>query len=198
MALQIKKGEKLNITKAAQDAGNTNLAKLTAGAGWDPATEGAEIDLDLVAILIGSDGKAIGDKNGNGSNLDEAVCYFEQLDTIPGLKHSGDSLTGEGEGDDEQIVITLADIPAEAQKIAIVIASYSGEKFGDIANAFVRIEDDKGNELVRYDLSENYGGTKGVLMGEVSRNGDQWEFKAVGEAREGADFSAVIESFGVY
>lgn len=193
--LQIKKGESLNITKAAADAGVT-LSNLIAGAGWDPASEGAEIDLDLMVVLVGEDGKALPDKNGQNGNLDEALCYFDNKEGIPGLKHTGDNLTGQGDGDDEQIHITLSSLPTEAKKALVVIASYSGQPFGQVKSAFVRLEAD-GKELGRYELTENYGDTKGVVMGELVRNGDNWEFKALGEKREG-DFNKVLEGFGLH
>ena len=79
-----------------------------------------------MAVLIGADGKALPDANSNGSNADEALLFFNNKD-LPGLHHTGDNLTGEGDGDDEQIVITLADVSANVNEIAIVVASYSGE-----------------------------------------------------------------------
>lgn len=194
MSLDIKKGESLNISKTAADAG-APLVKLVAGAGWD-AKGDKNIDLDLLAVYVGEDGKAIPDANGNGTNLDEAVCYFSNKD-LPGAHHTGDNLTGEGEGDDEQIVFTLADVPANAKEIAIVIASYSGEKFSEVENAFVRMVNESGNtELVKFKLKEGMGDTRGVELGRVVRNGSEWEFKATGRNIEG-DFNEIVASFGV-
>src|SRR5690349_20235309 len=136
MSLSISKGETINISKAAQDAG-TPLSKLVAGAGWDAAS-GKKIDLDLLTVYLDESGKAIPDENANGTNADEAVCAFFNKNP-KGAHHTGDNLTGEGDGDDEQIILTLADVPASVKEIAVVIASYSGEKFGEVKNAFVRM-----------------------------------------------------------
>ncbi len=196
MSVTLQKGAKVSLAKANTDAGSTSpLTKLVAGAGWD-AKGGKDIDLDLVAVLIGSDGKAIPDANGNGTNLDEAVVFFNNL-TVSGLAHSGDNLTGEGDGDDEQITVTLADVPANVNEVAIVVASYSGETFGEVENAFVRLVNADGNtELAKYELKDGMGSTKGVELGRVKRNGAEWDFEATGKNIDG-DFTAIVSSYGV-
>lgn len=196
MSVSLQKGSKVNLQKANTDAGSTTpLTKLVAGAGWD-AKSGKSIDLDLVAVLIGSDGKAIPDANGNGTNLDEAVVFFNNLQ-VEGLKHSGDNLTGEGDGDDEQITVDLASVPANVQEVAVVVASYSGETFGEIENAFVRLVNANGDtELAKYELKDGMANTKGVELGRVKRNGSEWEFEATGKNIDG-DFSAIVASYGV-
>lgn len=195
MALDIKKGDSLNITKAAEEAG-VSLSKLVAGAGWDAAAEGKKIDLDLMVVLLGDDGKALPDADGKDGNLNEALCYFGNKEGIKGLKHTGDNLTGDGDGDDEQILMNLDELPSEAKKALVVIASYSGQPFGEVKNAFVRLEAE-GTDLGRYELTENYGDTKVVVMGELVRNGDAWDFKALGDKVEG-DFNAALASFGLH
>ena len=193
--MNISKGEGLNISKAAADAG-TSIDKLTAGASWDPASEGASVDLDLLTVYLDESGKAIPDESSNGTNADEAVCAFFNKDP-KGAHHTGDNLTGEGDGDDEQIVLTTADIPANVKEVAVVIAAYSGQKFGDVKNAAVRMLGADGTtELVKYQLTENYADTRGVEMGRVVRNGSEWEFKATGEARDGS-FKEIVSSYGV-
>jgi len=195
MSLTITKGEGINISKAAQDAG-APLHKLVAGAGWDAAAEGRSIDLDLLTVYLDQDGKAIPDENSNGTNADEAVCAFFNKDP-KGAHHTGDNLTGDGDGDDEQIVVTLADVPANVKEVAVVIASYSGQTFGEVKNAFVRMVNVDGNtELVKYDLTDNYSSTRAVEMGRLVRNGSEWDFKATGESRDG-DFKGVLSGYGV-
>lgn len=192
--MQITKGQTVSLSKAATDAG-AELKKLVAGAGWDAAND-KKIDLDLLTVYLGEDGKAIPDENGNGTNADEAVCAFFNKDP-KGAHHTGDNLTGEGEGDDEQIVLTLADVPANVKEIAVAIASYSGEKFGEVQNAFVRMVNSDGDaELGKFTLTDQYADAKGVEMGRVSRTADGWEFKATGVALTG-DFKAQVESYGV-
>lgn len=190
MSVTLEKGQKLDLNKEA----NGSLSKLVAGAGWDGKSD-APIDLDLVAILLGADGKALADANGNGTNLDEAVAFFNNL-TLPGVKHSGDNLTGEGDGDDEQITFDLASLPQEVKEIAVVVASYSGETFDQVANAFVRmVNGDDNAELGKYTLTD-MGATKGVELGRIKRDGDNWAFEATGKSIEG-DFKAVVASYGV-
>lgn len=193
--VSLTKGQSLSLTKAAADAGKT-LSKLVAGAGWDPADEGKEIDLDLLAVYLGEDGKAIPDANGNGSNADEALIFFNNKD-VAGAHHTGDNLTGEGDGDDEQIEFTLADIPANVKEVAVVVASYSGQSFGEIKSAVVRMVNADGNEeMAKHELSGDHGSTKAVELGRIVRNGDGWDFKATGENVAG-EFKAVVESYGV-
>jgi tellurium resistance protein TerD len=190
MSVTLQKGDSVNLSKEAP-----NLAKLVAGAGWD-AKAGRSIDLDLLTVYIGEDGKAIPDANGNGTNLDEAVCFFNNL-TMPGARHTGDNLTGEGEGDDEQIELTLANIPSNVKEVAVVIASYSGEKFSEVENAFVRMVNADGNtELAKYELKEGMGDTKGVELGRVVRDGSEWKFNATGQNIAG-DFKGIVASYGV-
>lgn len=197
MSISLVKGAAVSLQKANADAGvSTPLTKVVAGAGWD-AKAGKSIDLDLLTVLIGTDGKAIPDANGNGTNLDEAVTFFNNLDGIPGVKHSGDNRTGEGDGDDEQIVITLADVPANAQEIAVVLASYSGETFGEVENAFVRLVNADGDvELAKYEVTSGFGAEKGIELGRLKRNGSEWDFVAAGNAIPG-DFTQIVASYGV-
>lgn len=193
--MNISKGQGLDITKAAKDAG-AELKVLVAGAGWDPANEGTDIDLDLLTVFLGEDGKAIPDENGNGTNADEAVCAFFNKDP-KGAHHAGDNLTGEGDGDDEQIEITLANVPSNVKEIAVVVASYSGQTFGDVKNAFIRMVNKDGDkELAKYELSGDYGSTRGVELGRVSRQGDSWAFTATGKSIDG-NFRQIVESYGV-
>ena len=196
MSVSLQKGTTVSLAKASADAGvSTPLTKVIAGAGWD-AKDGKSIDLDLLTVLIGNDGKAIPDANGNGTNLDEAVTFFNNLDGIAGVKHSGDNLTSEGDGDDEQIEVTLADVPANANEIAVVVASYSGEKFSEIENVHVRLVNADGNvEMAKLELKDGLGDTKGVELGRLVRNGSEWDFKATGNTIAG-DFTQIVASYG--
>jgi tellurium resistance protein TerD len=196
MSISLTKGDTVDLKKAAADAGSTApLTKVTFGAGWD-AKNGQDIDLDLFAVLIGDDGKAIPDANGNGTNLDEAVLFFKNL-SLPGLQHSGDNLTGEGEGDDEQITVDLSSVPANVKEVAITVASYSGQTFGEVDNAFVRaFNADDQKEMAKFTLNDHAADTKGVELGRLKRNGDNWEFVATGSNIAG-DFTQIVASYGV-
>lgn len=195
MGVSLTKGQSVDLTKAAADAGKT-LSKLVAGAGWDSTQEGKEIDLDLLAVYLGDDGKAIPDANSNGTNADEALIFFNNKD-VAGAHHTGDNLTGEGDGDDEQIEFTLASIPANVKEVAVVVASYSGQTFGEVKNAFVRIVNADGNEeMAKHELSGDHGSTKAVELGRLVRKGDNWDFKVTGDNVAG-EFTDVVKSYGV-
>lgn len=199
MSVSLTKGETVSLTKAAQDAGSTApLTKVVAGAGWD-GTSSAPVDLDLMIVLVGEDGKALPDANSNGSNADEALLFFSNKD-LPGLHHTGDNLTGEGDGDDEQIVVTLGDVAANVKELAVVVASYSGESFDKVANAQIRlVNDGDQKELAKYELSTStdFASKHGVELGRLVRNGAEWDFKATGVAVEGATFKDVVSALGI-
>lgn len=196
MSISLTKGASVSLTKEVANKGKT-LSSLTAGAGWDAAA-GKEIDLDLLAVYVGTDGKAIPDANGNGTNADEALIFFNNL-KVDGAQHTGDNLTGEGDGDDEQINFTLADVPANVAEIAVVVASYSGETFGEVENTHIRLVNTDGNEEIAKlelgadDATEN---SKALELGRIVRNGSDWDFKATGTPVDG-DFAAVVASYGV-
>lgn len=190
MSVSLVKGETVDLTKQAP-----NLTKLVAGAGWD-AKAGRSIDLDLLTVYIGQDGKAIPDANGNGTNLDEAVCFFNNL-RLTGAAHSGDNLTGDGDGDDERVTLDLPNIPSNVAEVAVVVASYSGEKFSEVENAFVRMVNAEGEtELAKFELKDGMGETKGVELGRVKRDGSNWTFEATGRTISGG-FKDIVSSYGV-
>jgi tellurium resistance protein TerD len=202
MGVNLEKGATVDLTKAAVDAGATApLTKVIAGAGWD--TGDHDIDLDLMSIKLADNGKAINDANGNGTNYDEAVNFYKNV-TTKGIVHSGDNTTGKGDGDDETLTIDLAAVEAEVSRVAIVVASFTGETFDKVANVKVRTLNADGNtELAAYTNSD-LGSGLAVHVGDYVRNGDNWSFEAKGELLSVADgkkggelVKAVLESFGV-
>ena len=204
MSVDLSKGATIDLSKAAADAGATApLSKIMAGAGWDPKQQGAEVDLDLIGIKLGADGKAIADANGNGSNYDEAVNFFRNLKT-QGAEHSGDNLTGEGDGDDETITYDLNAVEEEVKEIVIVVASYSGTDFSDVDNVKVRmVNADDNSELAAYTNSD-LGSGRAVEVGRVKREANGWSFQAVGNVLTVANGKAdaeliktVLENYGV-
>lgn len=181
MSVNLQKGQKVDLTK-----GNAGLKSLVVGLGWDEApkkfslfSKQEDIDCDASAILInGQTGKLNGPID---------VVYYGQLMHRSGaVRHCGDNLTGEGDGDDEQIIVELNKVPAEYSKIVFVVTIYQArerkQQFGMIRNAFIRIVDaDTGSELCKYDLSENYEGKTAMIFGEVYRYNGEWKFGAIGE-----------------
>ena len=173
MAVNLKKGEKVDLTK-----GRAGLSKIIVGLGWDTNKfDGGDFDLDASAFLIGENGKVAGVQD---------FIYFNQLKHASGsVEHLGDNLTGAGDGDDEQIKIDLNKVPAATTKIAITVTIHEAvarkQNFGLVSNAFIRIVDEtSGQELMRYDLSEDYSIETALVFAEVYRQGAEWKFSAVG------------------
>lgn len=187
MAVSLVKGQKVNLKKNDGSA----LKRVMVGLGWDPADKksgggllssifgsgNADIDCDATVFLL---------KNGKLTSTNDIV-YFGNLSHSSGsVRHMGDNLTGEGEGDDEQVFVDLPAVPADYDKLVFVVNIYKAESrkqhFGMIANAFIRIIDDKGTEFCRYDLSENYDGMTAMIFGEIYRYNGEWKFSAIGQA----------------
>ena len=175
MPINLSKGQKVDLTK-----GNPGLKSIMVGLGWDVNAfdTGADFDLDAAAFMLGADGKCPTDK--------EFVFYGNLAHPSESVKHMGDNLTGEGEGDDEQIVIDLAKVPQEYDKIVIVVNIYQAvqrhQHFGMIENAFIRLVDARNNnEMCKYNLTENYSGMTAMIFGEVYRHNGEWKFSAVGQ-----------------
>lgn len=173
MGINVAKGQRIDLTKT-----NPGLNDVMVGLGWDVNDSGdSAFDLDALAFLLGANGKA----------KDEDVVYFNNLKHVTGsVIHQGDNLTGEGDGDDEQIRIFLDKIPEYVQKIAICVAIYDAnnrrQNFGMVQNVFVRFVDNSNlNEIIRYDLSEDYSIETAVFMGELYRHNGEWKFAAKGE-----------------
>lgn len=191
MSVSLTKGQEVSLTKD-----NPGLTHVVAGAGWD-GTSDQPIDLDLMIVQIGEDGKALPDANNNGSNADEALLFFNNKD-LPGLHHTGDNLTGEGDGDDEQIIVDLANVASNVKELQVVLVSYSGQSFDQVANAFVRMVNKANNqELAKYEVSTGYAGKKGIELGRMVRTGTEWSFKAHGDPIEGNDFTGLLNTLGV-
>lgn len=181
MSVSLQKGQKVSLTKD-----NAGLSKIVLGLGWDEveqpkkgffAPKPQPIDCDAFALLL-TGGKLTDKKD---------VVYFANLNHKSGaVNHMGDNLTGAGEGDDEQIVIELNRVPAQYDRIVLAVNIYQakkrGQHFGMIRNAFIRIVDSRNNnELMRYDLTENYSGMTAMIFGEVYRYNNEWKFSAIGQ-----------------
>jgi tellurium resistance protein TerD len=192
MAISLAKGGNVSLTKQAADAGSGQLTALTVGLGWDArTTTGIDFDLDASAIGVKADGKVLADKY---------FIFFNNMRSPEGaIQLSGDNVTGEGEGDDESVVINLGALPAEIDKIVVPVSVYDaasrGQNFGQVRNAYIRVVDQTGTELVRYDLSEDYSTETVVIFGEVYRNGADWKFRAVGQGH--TDLGGLARDHGV-
>lgn len=181
LSVNLQKGQKVDLTK-----GNAGLKALVVGLGWDEAprkfslfSRREDIDCDASAILINA-------QSGKLNGPIDVVYYGNLTHRTGALRHCGDNLTGEGEGDDEQIIVELNKVPADYSKIVFVVTIYKArernQQFGMIRNAFIRIVDaDTGRELCKYNLSENYEGKTAMIFGEVYRYNGEWKFGAIGE-----------------
>ena len=197
MSVNLQKGQKVDLTK-----GNAGLRRVMVGLGWDAAPRKSgfpggrtdEIDCDAIAFLLGSDGKL-------ASSGD--VVFFNNLRHSSGcVLHQGDNLTGEGEGDDEQIMVDLANLPQQYERIVVLVSIYKAtdrnQHFGMIENAFIRLVDaDKNKELCIYNLSENYSEMTAMVFGELYRYKGEWKFNAVGQPMKIWSVAQLAERYGL-
>ena len=190
MPISLKKGQKVSLTK-----GNPGLKNVVVGLGWDTNAydTGSDFDLDAAAFCLTDSGKVSSQKD---------FVFFGNLNHQSGaVSHLGDNLTGAGDGDDEQIKIDLSKIPAEITKIAFTVTIYEAEarrqNFGQVSNAFVRIFDENtGEELLRYDLGEDFSIETAVVFGELYKNADEWKFNAIGSGYQGG-LAALCNMYGI-
>ncbi|MDP9116284.1 MAG: TerD family protein [Actinomycetota bacterium] len=189
MTVSLVKGGNVSLTKAAP-----GLSAVVVGLGWDArTTDGQGFDLDASAIACGPDGKIV---------ADGYFVFFNNLNSPDGaIQHTGDNLTGEGEGDDEQIKVSLSTLAAGVDKVVFPVSIYDAEKtgqsFGQVRNAFIRILNQADNsELARYDLSEDASTETAMVFGELYRSGDEWKFRAVGQGYS-SGLSGIARDFGV-
>jgi len=189
MPVNLKKGQKISLTKPG-----SGLKRVMVGLGWDEveqkrgffAPKPQPIDCDASVILCGADGRVV------SSDVKQSVVYFGNLRHPSGaIVHQGDNLTGAGEGDDEQIMVDLSMVPGNIDKLVFVVNIYDADvrkqHFGLIRNAFIRLVDTAANaELCRFDLSEDYSGMQGLVVGELYRRDGEWKFNAVGQGVQSA------------
>lgn len=190
MPINLSKGQKVDLTK-----GNLGLRKIMVGLGWDVNAfdSGAAFDLDAAAFMLGQNGKC---------PTENEFIFYKNLEHSSGaVKHMGDNLTGEGEGDDEQILIDLTLIPANVDKVAFTVTIYDSDarrqNFGQVSNSFIRIVDETtGQELIRYDLGEDFSIETAVVVGELYRHGGEWKFNAIGSGFQGG-LAALCGHYGI-
>ena len=175
MPINLSKGQKVDLTK-----GNPGLTKIMVGLGWDVNAfdSGSAFDLDAAAFLVGANGKCPTER--------DFIFYGNLKHSTGAVEHMGDNLTGEGDGDDEQILVELPKLGNAYSKIVFVVNIYQAmqrkQHFGMIKNAFIRLVDaEKGVELCRYNLSENYDGKTAMIFGEIYLYNGEWKFNAIGE-----------------
>ncbi|MFI0444761.1 TerD family protein [Actinomadura sp. 6N118] len=189
MGVSLAKGGNVSLTKAAPD-----LTAVSVGLGWDVrATTGADFDLDASALLLNSSGKVLSDQH---------FVFFNNLRSPDGsVEHTGDNLTGEGEGDDEVVNVDLVKLPAECERVVFPVSIYDadnrGQSFGQVRNAFIRIVNRAdNNELARFDLTEDASTETAMVFGELYRRSGEWKFRAVGQGYA-SGLAGIAMDFGV-
>lgn len=194
MSISLQKGQKVSLTKD-----NAGLSKVMIGLGWDEvqrkkgffAPKPQPIDCDASALVL-RNGKLV---------AKEDIVFFGNLRHMTGtIQHMGDNLTGAGDGDDEQILVDLANIPAEYDRIVLVVNIYQAiqrqQHFGMIQNAFIRIVDTRTNaELCRYNLTDDYSGMTAMIFGEVYRNNGEWKFNAIGQGTNDPGLGELVNRY---
>ncbi|WP_042345159.1 TerD family protein [Bacillus massiliigorillae] len=190
MAIQLSKGQRIDLTK-----NDPTLQKITIGLGWDVKhfDGGQDYDLDASVFLLNANDKC-------RNELD--FIFYNNLQSPDGsVVHTGDNRTGEGDGDDESIQIDLTRVPKDVEKIAITVtihdAESRGQNFGQIANAFVRlVNEDTNNEVLRYDLGEDFSIETAVVFCEIYRHNGDWKFSAVGSGYQGG-LQSLVRAYGL-
>ena len=190
MAVSLAKGQKVDLTKT-----NPGLKEVLIGLGWDTNKYdgGFDFDLDSAAFLLGANGKVTSDGD---------FVFYNNLKHASGsVEHLGDNLTGEGEGDDEQLKIDLSKVPANIEKIDFTVTIHEADtrkqNFGQVENAFIRVINAATNqELIRYDLGEDFSVETAVVVGELYRHNGEWKFNAIGSGFSGG-LAALGRNFGV-
>lgn len=199
LAISLSKGQRIDLTK-----GNEGLSKILVGLGWDPVqsprkglfgallgSSSPEIDCDASVLMLEND------KFTEKGNL----IYFGNLNSHDGsIRHTGDNLTGEGEGDDEQIIVDLKKVPSNINRLVFVVNIYDALKrrqdFGMIQNAFIRVVDNtKGQEILKFNLTDNYSGKTSLIAAEIYRSDKEWKFAAIGNGTNDNGLNDIVKRY---
>lgn len=192
MAISLAKGQKISLTKES-----TGLRNVKIGLGWDAVkkvffSRKKDIDCDASVIMLGADGKL---------KSNEDIVYYGNLCHKSGsIKSQGDNRTGAGEGDDEQILVVLDNVPEEYEKLEFVVTIYEAKErqqnFGLINNAYIRVIDaDKNIEICRFALTDDYSGMTAMIFGEMYRHNNEWKFNAIGQGTWDGSISEMAKRF---
>ncbi|WP_301107569.1 TerD family protein [Sporosarcina sp.] len=200
MAIVLQKGQRIDLTK-----GNPGLRKIVVGLGWDPIQKkaggllgglfggggGANMDIDASVIML-QDDRFVSNDN---------LIYFGNLKSkCRSVLHTGDNITGEGDGDDEQVIVELNKVPEKINKLIFVVNIYDCIKrkqdFGQVENAYIRVVNSASNEeLLKFNLSENYSGSTSLTVAEIYRHGSEWKFGALGAGSTDPGLSEIVRRF---
>ena len=189
MSISLQKGGNISLDKEAP-----GMTKVLIGLGWDVrVTDGADYDLDASAFLLDANGKVRSDA--------DFIFYNQMKSACGSVEHTGDNRTGEGEGDDESVLVNLAKVPTDVHKISITVTIHDAEQrrqsFGQVSNAFIRVvNQETQTEVARYDLTEDASTETAMIFGELYRHNNEWKFRAVGQGFVGG-LRALSTQYGV-
>ena len=189
MAISLTKGQNVSLSKT-----DPSLKNVLVGLGWDTrSTDGQDFDLDTSVFMATENGKVPSDRH--------FIFYNQLVSPCGGVEHTGDNLTGDGDGDDESVIVQLDKVESNIKSLFITVTIHDAEarrqNFGQVSNAFVRIvNNDTSEEIVRFDLSEDYSTETAMVFGEIYRHNGEWKFRAIGQGYTGGLYS-LCQQYGV-
>ena len=189
MAISLTKGQNISLSKT-----DPSLKNVLVGLGWDArSTDGQDFDLDASVFMATENGKVPSDRH--------FIFYNQLVSPCGGVEHTGDNLTGDGDGDDESVIVCLDKVESNIKSLFITVTIHDAEarrqNFGQVSNAFVRIvNNDTSDEIVRFDLSEDYSTETAMVFGEIYRHNGEWKFRAIGQGYKGGLYS-LCQQYGV-
>lgn len=189
MAISLTKGQNISLSKT-----DPSLKNVLVGLGWDArSTDGQDFDLDASVFMATENGKVPSDRH--------FIFYNQLVSLCGGVEHTGDNLTGDGDGDDESVIVRLDKVESNIKSLFIIVTIHDAEarrqNFGQVSNAFVRIvNNDTSDEIVRFDLSEDYSTETAMVFGEIYRHNGEWKFRAIGQGYKGGLYS-LCQQYGV-
>ena len=189
MAISLTKGQNVSLSKT-----DPSLKNVLVGLGWDArSTDGQDFDLDTSVFMATENGKVPSDRH--------FIFYNQLVSPCGGVEHTGDNLTGDGDGDDESVIVQLDKVESNIKSLFITVTIHDAEarrqNFGQVSNAFVRIvNNDTSEEIVRFDLSEDYSTETAMVFGEIYRHNGEWKFRAIGQGYTGGLYS-LCQQYGV-
>lgn len=189
MAISLSKGQNVSLSKT-----DPSLKNVLVGLGWDArSTDGQDFDLDASIFMVTETGKVPSDNH--------FIFYNQLRSPCGGVEHTGNNLTGDGDGDDESIIVRLDQVQTNIKSLFITVTIHDYEarrqNFGQVSNAFVRlVNHDTGEEVVRFDLSEDYSTETAMVFGEIYRHNGEWKFRAIGQGYAGGLY-ALCQQYGV-
>ena len=189
MAISLIKGQNISLSKS-----DSSLKNILVGLGWDArSTDGQDFDLDASVFMATENGKVPSDRH--------FIFYNQLVSPCGGVEHTGDNLTGDGDGDDESVIVRLDKVESNIKSLFITVTIHDAEarrqNFGQVSNAFVRIvNNDTSDEIVRFDLSEDYSTETAMVFGEIYRHNGEWKFRAIGQGYTGGLYS-LCQQYGV-